>query len=1293
LDETLLLKQLENMQMKRILKATAEALDRAQARFLRSRLKISRRGSVLIIVVALLVLMAIIGTAYISTARTDRGAAATNSQNTEIQLLLQGVEDMASSQIIADVNPYVTTETINGVPVTINATRFRTANTTYKTYNSAGAVNLTDADQWLSDRVPVLLDPTVAEGSTNPPIWHFLSLPPTNIFESPTGGTYGGTATTLTTTTPAGADRVDYEPTYVTAGGTNYPALNYYYYNTTTGTWGWSPSAYLAADTDGDGIADAGLFRLPCGEINGVTYYGAYRIVDNAAAVNASVAWTPQAVTLSPQQTLPGNFWPTNVDLGTDSTGLVADSLTNLNTFRFGSTGPSLTPSEGSFGFSYETTYDAAWHELDRRLQNPATGYAAMSISDSAAMAHRFVIRDSNASQSAFEQYLPISTLNNAPTQAYLASDIANWYGNNFNYTIGQQATTMSLRSLLVGRNPVSNFVMSKFGPASVALPGAAYNAATAYTFGDWVSYNGHAYVCIQPNSGQTPPTTATTAGNGIPGYYADSAFWVYEPWYNAPIKTSVNTASFAQLWLAYWSVMCDTQNAAPAPQVNSATTVGANMFRSSLRYTNGAIPGVANGPLSATQELQLRAAIAAANTIDLRNTFNSASGNPGGVFPTTVGWLANPNIQSTVLQLENYAGGSPAPQYGAVVYGNKPQPYITEVYADNDPTLVSGTLGYIAIELYNPYPYPITLNSWALVTIPRANGSAGTPLVATPIASTMTGGSNWASAPPTIPAKGFCVLANGATPAGYTTGPTATVGSATDPLYIVPGLEAAFGNDLVLMRPMALAAGPGSNTFTVPNGVPVDSYDFTGLNTQTTFAAGNCYEWLYLRDSTLPWHCVYPGPFNPTAGQDGQHPRFLGTAVPLAINTAGTPRTLDISSLGKAGSITASYTGTAYSSMPIQLNNVDFGGPVKLQANGNYFPFGQFPRNADIMQVPFIGAYKIYDPTGANLLEMNPITLDAAYAAWTSSDQTAGVASVYANQNIGRFAPWYQNDYATNAPSNWTTRLFDYLTVQDPADDYLPNASPVDYYLGTGAKFTPMPIANSKSTIANAVTTNPGSATEDTVPVDGLININTAPWRVLATLPWSDAQYSPTNDGGKLNAAIAQAIVNYRDGYYSTVSGSYVSGNGPFKTIFDLNRVVAAANSSMTGVVAPVQLVNTCGSYALNGYMPTAPTPAPSNNDGDLTPLYATSNANGWATSSGVNNDFQTWNLAISRVSNLITTRSDSYTVYVLVQGWSNAGTAGAKLVVQRRAAFIVDRSGMTPANPTLNVTNVSTN
>src|SRR5205823_68853 len=49
---------------------------------------------------------------------------------------------------------------------------------------------------------------------------------------------------------------------------------------------------FLAGDADGDGIADSAFVKLPVGEINGVTYYAAIRIIDNNSAQNANTAMT-----------------------------------------------------------------------------------------------------------------------------------------------------------------------------------------------------------------------------------------------------------------------------------------------------------------------------------------------------------------------------------------------------------------------------------------------------------------------------------------------------------------------------------------------------------------------------------------------------------------------------------------------------------------------------------------------------------------------------------------------------------------------------------------------------------------------------------------------------------------------------------------------------------------------------------------------------------------------------------------------------------------------------------------
>src|SRR5688500_10399484 len=78
------------------------SLRRSSAR-LEARLRNARPASVLILVVALLVLMALIGTAWLSSARVDRYTTRQASANTQIELLVDGVVNMVKAAQVADV--------------------------------------------------------------------------------------------------------------------------------------------------------------------------------------------------------------------------------------------------------------------------------------------------------------------------------------------------------------------------------------------------------------------------------------------------------------------------------------------------------------------------------------------------------------------------------------------------------------------------------------------------------------------------------------------------------------------------------------------------------------------------------------------------------------------------------------------------------------------------------------------------------------------------------------------------------------------------------------------------------------------------------------------------------------------------------------------------------------------------------------------------------------------------------------------------------------------------------------
>ena len=107
-------------------------------------------------------------------------------------------------------------------------------------------------------------------------------------------------------------------------------------------------------------------------------------------------------------------------------------------------------------------------------------------------------------------------------------------------------------------------------------------------------------------------------------------------------------------------------------------------------------------------------------------------------------------------------------------------------------------------------------------------------------------------------------------------------------------------------------------------------------------------------------------------------------------------------------------------------------------------------------------------------------------------------------------------------------------------------------------------------------------------------------------------------------NVNLAKAIVRYRN------------ANGPFKTIFDLYKVPE---------------VQTAVQNIINA------TDAPRDLEGHVTPSLSSPSASAQG-GDGVRKDFEDRFLFLTRISNMITTRSDTFTCYLMVQGWRNVGT-----------------------------------
>ncbi|MEM8874173.1 MAG: hypothetical protein AAGD32_07920 [Planctomycetota bacterium] len=390
-------------------------------------------------------------------------------------------------------------------------------------------------------------------------------------------------------------------------------------------------------------------------------------------------------------------------------------------------------------------------------------------------------------------------------------------------------------------------------------------------------------------------------------------------------------------------------------------------------------------------------------------------------------------------------------------------------------------------------------------------------------------------------------------------------------------------------------------------------------------------------------------------------------------------------------------------------------------------FPFGMFPRDGDLLQVTMFGSHKLFvspavgtilqdDDTGNNtsdaianaadgrVIELTSVSMDLGYMTVPDPlDTTATVSGI--PSNIGRFDPiqgGFTDDYTFAAD------LFEVVRAgQVPGNDYFPNVrreewgpyvdaagGSVDTLLydfrltdgparsdnagDFGAEMPdamwdtlPKPIDNDLDVFRPSALSREqvNNDAERLLPVQGRININTAPAEVLAMLPLVVDPATGEVDG-VATTQMAIAIANYRDGIVDetiATSGDIAGGN-VFESVFDLldadddtGRIQFADDGEVTAVGSDNERINIGNFTPVDGstQMPTI--------------------------TAGTSGSWESEYNRLTRISNLITTRSDSFDVYIVVQSWGGWGAASGgddsfiRLIDERRGHFQVNRGRTT--------------
>ncbi|HUS73822.1 MAG TPA: hypothetical protein VMY06_12230 [Sedimentisphaerales bacterium] len=250
------------------------------------------------------------------------------------------------------------------------------------------------------------------------------------------------------------------------------------------------------------------------------------------------------------------------------------------------------------------------------------------------------------------------------------------------------------------------------------------------------------------------------------------------------------------------------------------------------------------------------------------------------------------------------------------------------------------------------------------------------------------------------------------------------------------------------------------------------------------------------------------------------------------------------------------------------------------------------------------------------------PRILTLGHGPWPNSsigEQLKGISQVFLPQDR-------EKQLRLDLQNPLHKNVFQYLTVFDPNSDNIDN--------------------DADGLIDAADTISPE------VQIPGRININTAPWYVIGQLPWVSAR-TP-------NYELARAIVAYRDKTSLPGGPDYTLRLGApgFESIGELNFVTALP-------VVP-DYSYSIGQYSFD--------PCDLGTEFPLHSGFPDLTTDGRGRGDGVPNDFEERDVIFSRISNLVTVRSDVFTAYILVR----IGADGP----QKRVVAILDRSGVNKTN-----------